>query len=197
MTTAHTAILIMRANSESINPIINFSFGEFLALESLYQFNAINANDTRNNIPKNAHATIINRFFAWAADIIPPNAFGFLIPAYHAASTNHTNSIKNITHPIASFIGDSFLPFNGDDLIIGALIIGEATTGAGFTTSGVTAAVGAVVAAVAAFSGVVLCGLLVLSFLFSSSDILMYERVKESSGRDCMWNTLEVKRLDR
>lgn len=110
----------MRANNESTNPMINLSFGEFLALESLYQFNAINANDTKNSIPKNAHDTIINKFLASAADIIPPNALGFLIPAYHAAIVNPMNIMKNMTHPIASFIGDSLFPFDGDDFIIGA-----------------------------------------------------------------------------
>ena len=54
---------------------------------------------------------------------------------------------------------------------------GEAATGVGVTTVGVVAGVDAVDAAGAAFSGVVFGVLLV--FLFSSSDIRMYERVKD------------------
>lgn len=149
---------------------MSFSLGEFFALESLYQFNHMNANDTKKRIPKKAPATIISRFLACAAVMIPPNAFGFLIPAYHARSTSPTKSMKNITHPIASFNGESLLPFVGDFLMIGAWIIGLATTGAVLTTHAWLPVGGVAAASVDAVDGVV------VSFLFSSSDIRMYER---------------------
>lgn len=78
MANAPTPILIVKKRSDITIPTMNFPFGVFFALESLYALSPRNANDTKNNIPKNTPDTTIKSVFACAALIpIEARALGF------------------------------------------------------------------------------------------------------------------------
>lgn len=90
---------------------MNFPFGAFLALVSLYPLSARNANETKNSIPKNAHATIINSDFACDGVIpIDASAFGFCKPAYPATINNQIINTMKPIHPTANNFGEILRP---------------------------------------------------------------------------------------